>query len=53
MQMLGIIISQAGLQWILIYLHTNAGYYNILNKIDFQGADLKVKVTVPTFIDGS
>ena len=46
-----------------LYNHTNVGYYNILSKNDFQGAGLKVKVTVaicrktvmalvPIFIDG-
>ena len=36
-------------QWILIYLHTIAGYYNILSKFNFKLAGLKVKVTVAIF----
>ena len=33
-------------QWILIYLHTIVGYYNISSKSNFQVAALKVKATV-------
>ena len=37
--------------WILIQLHTNVWYNNILSKFDFQGAGLNVKVTVAIFLN--
>ena len=36
-------------QWVLIWLHINVWYSNILSKFNFQVAGLKVKVIVAIF----
>ena len=42
--------SSTCIYWrILIWLHKNVGYDNILSKFNFQGPGLKVKVTVAIF----